>query len=120
MAASPLMHTLTQLVLSFEDAHAHLLGCLHEHAEATATVTCLRAVLERSKARLTAEGLEGKNAETREARLHLDTAAELDALLEAEQVQALARLELDSARLAWDALRYRLRALECVRDLQEY
>ena len=119
MAASPLTsRDLCDLALQFEDAHASLLGAQHAYAETTEAVTEAKYALELAKAHRLDRGVDGKNTEQREAKLRLCLADEYEQVHELEREQARAKLELDGARLAWDCLRYRLKAFEiaCGKD----
>ena len=60
--------------------------------------------------------MEGKNAEAREMSLYLCLQSRHEELLQAECVCARARLELETAKLEWDLLRYRLRAFETIKN----
>lgn len=114
MAASAptLPASLKELVLDFEDAYARLLGAQHGYTSASDAVAACKAQLETLRAERLASGVEGKNADEREARLRLCLAEPHEKLYQAERLLSLARLELDAARLEWDWLRYRLRAFE--------
>ena len=114
MTAAPSLtpRDLCNIALQFEDAHASLLGAQHAYAEATEAVTDAKYTLEFAKAHKLDRGIEGKNTEQREAKLRLCLADEYQAVHDLEREQARAKLELDGARLAWDCLRYRLKAYE--------
>ena len=58
---------------------------------------------------------QGKNAEEREAWVHMKLEAEREALYTAEDDLADARHTLEHARVAWDELRYKLRCLEIMK-----
>ena len=120
MTAAPSLTSrdLCDLALEFEDAHASLLGAQHAYSESSEAVTEAKYALELAKAHLLDKGVEGKNTEQREAKLRLCLDSEYQALYDLEREQARAKLELDGARLAWDCLRYRLKAFEiaCGKD----
>jgi multidrug resistance efflux pump len=86
-----------------------LVRALVTHTHRAHDVADARHALSLRRAHLTAAGLEGRNAEERAAHLQLATVAEQEALDEAEQLLAEAKLALDIARLEWDCVRYRMR-----------
>jgi hypothetical protein len=57
------------------------------------------------------EGVEGKNAETRDASIRLQLQDDYAELERREAALNEARAELDIARLEWDTLRYQVRLL---------
>ena len=116
MVASPPLHEVEQLLLLMEDAHAHLLGAKHAHAEAADAVAICKHRFETARAEKLAEGVEGKNAEQREANLLLSLTDHRKKSFQAERLLSTAKLEAESASLAWDALRYRLRAFQIAAD----
>ena len=103
---------LYQVALDFEDAQATLAGMQHDVFTLGDEVASCKYSLETEKAKLLAQGVEGKNTEQREACLRLQLCKQYQELHEAEHKLAKARLEYELAKLAWDALRYRLRAYE--------
>ena len=86
-------------------AHAH-------HTQAVNAVAEAKCSLEFKRAELLAEGIEGKNAEAREAVLRIKLFDEHAELIGLEVSLNDARNELEQARLSWDCLRYKLRLLE--------
>ena len=103
---------LYQVALDFEDAHATLAGMQHEVFTLGDEVASCKYSLETEKAKLLAQGVDSKNTEQREACLRLQLCEQYQELHEAEHKLSQARLELELAKLAWDALRYRLKAYE--------
>jgi len=87
-------------------------GALRLHAEYADKVNKLAFELEVKEAELTAQGVEGQNAEQRKATLFIALKGERQALHDARLELAAARLELDCARSAWDAKRYHVRLRE--------
>lgn len=71
-----------------------------------------RCSLEFKRAERLQKGVEGKNAEAREAKLRLLLFDEHAELLGLEVNLNEAKNELEQARTAWDCLRYKLRLLE--------
>jgi hypothetical protein len=115
--ASVQVQSVQQVALDFEDAHARLVGALHAFHQASAGLESCRHVLENARALRFAEGIDGKNAEQREAVLRLELRDLHIKLISQEQQLAQAKLELETARLEWDMLRYRLRAYEVAAKL---
>ncbi|MDQ3398790.1 MAG: hypothetical protein M3511_13675, partial [Deinococcota bacterium] len=84
--------------LELQDAQASYAGAVVAHAEA-------KRALELARARLLCEGVDGKNAEAREAAMRLTLEHEHDALFQAEVALTEARCQLDCARIEWDTAR---------------
>lgn len=84
-------------------------------ANALAEVKCS---VEFKRAELLAEGVEGKNAEAREATLRLKLFDEYTELLGLEVTLNDARKDLEQARITWDCLRHKLRLLEVQKALE--
>jgi hypothetical protein len=74
--------------------------------------------LEFKRAELLEQGIEGKNAEAREAALRLKLFDEYTELLGLEVTLNEAKKELEQARITWDCLRYKLRLLEVQKVLE--
>ncbi len=94
--------------LVLQDAHATYAGAL-------ARVSDAKKDLETTRARLIAEGVDGKNEAQREAKIRLELAAYYEQLHEAETDLVDARCSLDVARIEWDTVRYTIRAFEALR-----
>ena len=109
---SPVGLASLNLALEFEDACAKLLGAQHALHAVADEVANAKQRLEEAKAHKLAAGIEGKNAEQREANLYLCLQSLHRSLLEKEQQLSTAKLEHDMARVEWDCLRYRLRSYE--------
>ncbi len=103
---------LEDLSLDIEDAHAKLMGAHAAHHDAVTEASRVKHQLEVARAQRLAAGVEGKNAEQRDALLREELADLYKDLTEGEIDLARARLELVLAQLTWDALRYRLRAFD--------
>jgi hypothetical protein len=86
--------------------------------EAVNALAEARCSLEFRRAELLHEGVEGKNAEAREASLRLKLFDEHAELLGLEVSLNEAKRELEQAKTAWDCLRYKLRLLEVQRALE--
>ncbi len=91
--------------LSLQDVHADHAGTVVAHAEA-------KQALELARAKLLCAGVEGRNAEAREAAIRLELETEHEELHKAEVALTEARCGLDRAKLEWDLARYTVRALE--------
>jgi hypothetical protein len=121
IAANPLTPAdLCGIALEFEDAQARLMGAQAELYQAMEDVSCCRYQLELSRAQRLAEGVDGKNAEHREATLRLNLHGLHETLFKSEQRLLAAKLECEQAKLEWDCLRYRLRAWETALGILRY
>ena len=110
MSAS-LLSQLATAKNGLEDAHITLCGAVTAHAEA-------KRALELAEAVKLCEGVDGKNERERTGKLRLELGAETTALHEAEDALTEARCAYEVARLEWDLVRYRLRALETSHSLE--
>ena len=81
-------------------------------------LTEAKCTLEFKRAELLQKGVEGKNAEARDAALRLKLFDEHTELLGLEVTLNEARRDLKQARLTWDCLRYKLRLLEVQKVLE--
>ena len=99
-------------MLKFEDAQAALMGHQAAYTEATEELAILKNELDSQRAKLIAQGIEGKNADERESRLKLALADHYNSIYQAEITVTQKRLEMELARLEWDGLRYQLRAFD--------
>ena len=70
-----------------------------------------RFALDEAKAQLLVSGVDGKNAEAREAQLRLALASEHERLERASVNVSEGRSTLECARAGWDCLRYEVRLL---------
>jgi hypothetical protein len=71
-----------------------------------------RKVLENARAELLCKGVEGNNAEQREAKIRLELQDLIQDLHQAEAELSEARCELECARLEWEVARYSVKAME--------
>ncbi len=78
----------------------------------------LKCSVEFKRAELHAEGVDGKNAEVREAALRLKLFDDYTELLGLEVTLNDVKRDLEQARITWDCLRYKLRLLEVQRVLE--
>ena len=88
-----------------QDATRALCAAARAHSAA-------RFALEEARARLLAAGVDGKNAEVRDAQLRLALAPEHEAAERASVALSDRRADLECARAAWDCLRYEIRLAE--------
>ena len=106
----------TQLVPQvFDSACKRLQIAQANYTEALNTLTEARCPLEFKRAELLVKGVEGKNAEARDAVLRLKLFDEHAELIGLEVTLNEAKGELEHARVTWDCLRYKLRLLEVQR-----
>ena len=108
----------TQLVPHVFDSACDRLQVAQAHyTEALSTLAEARCSLEFKRAELIVKGVEGKNAEARDAVLRLKLFDEHAELIGFEVALNEARGELEQARVTWDCLRYKLRLLEMQQTL---
>ena len=111
------MVSLSLLLDELETARDELVGAQAHYTEVACEVATAKANLEYRKAEMLAEGVEGSNAEQREATLRLKLSgsyAEL-ASLERELTRVKGRLEI--AQTCFTAVRYKVRAQEALREV---
>ena len=102
---------------AFDRASERLQAALTQHTDAANSLAEARCSLEFKRAELLCGGVDGKNAEARDAALRLKLFDEHVEVLGLEVALAEARQELEQARLGWDCLRYKLRLLEAQQNL---
>jgi hypothetical protein len=95
----------------FERARDNLIRAQEHYKNAVNALLTTRGQLESKRAALLVEGVEGKNAETRDASIRLQLQDDYAELERREAALNEARAELDIARLEWDTLRYQVRLL---------
>jgi hypothetical protein len=110
-----IVQDLQALPQAFEDALSHLMGTHSAVYDATRELNYVKVKLEMERAQLLLNGVEGRNAEQREAHIKLTLSDYYEELLRCEAELARTRLHADLARYEWDSLRYRLRVLEALR-----
>ena len=110
----------TQLVPQvFDSACNRLQAAQANYTEVLNTMTEARCSLKFKRAELLTKGVEGKNAEARDAVLRLKLFDEYAELIGLEVTLNEAKGEFEHARLTWDCLRYKLRLLEVQQVLGE-
>jgi hypothetical protein len=103
---------------TFDRACDRLQEAQAAHTEAANALAETKCSLEFKRAELLEKGIEGKNAEAREAALRLKLFDEYTELLGLEVTLNDAKKELEQARITWDCLRYKLRLLEVQKVLE--
>lgn len=88
------------------------------HTDALNVLAEVKCSLEHKRAELLAAGIDGKNAEAREAALRLKLFDKHTEALGLEVTLNEAKRDLEQARLTWDCLRYKLRLLEVQRVME--
>jgi hypothetical protein len=100
-----------------DTAAAELMAAQAHYVEVATETATTKANLEYRRAELLCEGIDGKNAEQREATLRLtlsDEYAELSAL---ENELTRVRCCLERAQVAFTAIRYKVRLLEVLKGV---
>lgn len=103
---------------TFDRACDRLQAAHHAHTDTLNAFAEAKCSLEFKRAELLAKGIDGKNAEAREAALRLKLFDEHTELLGLEVTLNEAKRELEQARVTWDCLRYKLRLLEVQKVLE--
>ena len=96
----------------FSDTSQHLQAARRFYTDAQNDLLKAKHTLETRKAERLAEGVEGSNAEQREANLRLELAEAFDKVHRLEVALNEARCEVENAKTVWDLQRYRLRLAE--------
>ena len=96
----------------FGNVSQHLQAARCFYTDAQNELLKAKHTLETHKAERLAEGVEGSNAEQREANLRLELVEELDRVHRLEVALNEARCEVENAKTVWDLQRYRLRLAE--------
>ena len=101
-----------QLIAQLRDAHAELVSALDAHHQAILHHAQAKAEFDDARMELIRDGVDGKNAETREAFIHGALPHQRQTLLRSEEALAQAKHELELARLSWELARYTVRIHE--------
>ena len=111
------MVSLSSLLTELEGAKSELLAAQAHYTEVSGDVLLAKAKLETAKAEKLSEGVEGRNAEQREATLRLELAEDYAELttLALELVRVKGRLDL--AQTCFTRVRYKVRALEALKEV---
>ena len=115
MTATPLTLLVPQ---AFDKACDRLQEAQQTYTDAANDLVSAKCSLEFRRAEALCEGVEGKNAEAREAALRLSLFDEYAELAGREAALNEARGDLEQAKTAWDCLRYKLRLLEVQKNLE--
>ncbi len=110
------MVSLSPLLGELQTAKNELMAAQAHYAEAAAELATTKANLELRRAELLCQGVEGKNAEQREAMLRLELSEEHAELLMLENELLRVRCRLECAQIAFTAVRYTVRLLETVKE----
>ena len=111
---TPTTHLVPQI---FDQACTRLQIAQTRYTNALNTLAEARCSLEFKRAELLVKGVEGKNAEARDAVLRLKLFDEHAEFIGLEVTLNEAKGELEQARVSWDCLRYKLRLLEVQQTL---
>jgi hypothetical protein len=103
---------------TFDRACDRLQEAQANYTDAANALAETRCSLEFKRAELLEKGIDGKNAEAREATLRLRLFDEYTELLGLEVTLNEAKKDLEQARITWDCLRYKLRLLEVQKVLE--
>jgi hypothetical protein len=103
---------------TFDRACDRLQEAQASYTDAANALAETKCSLEFKRAELLDKGIDGKNAEAREAALRLKLFDEYTELLGLEVTLNEAKKELEQARITWDCLRYKLRLLEVQKVLE--
>ena len=103
---------------NFDRACDRLSDAQASYTDAVNALTEAKCTLEFKRAELLQQGIDGKNAEARDATLRLKLFDEHTELLGLEVTLNEAKKDLEQARLTWDCLRYKLRLLEVQKVLE--
>lgn len=111
--------TLTLLVpQAFDRACERLQEAQQVYTDAANDLVSAKCSLEFRRAEALCKGIDGKNAEAREAALRLSLFDEYAELAGREAALNEARGDFEQAKNAWDCLRYKLRLLEVQKNLE--
>ena len=103
---------------AFDRACDRLSDAQAAHTDALNALAEAKCSLEHKRAELLAGGIDGKNAEAREATLRLKLFDEHTEALGLEVTLNEARRDLEQARITWDCLRCKLRLIEVQRVME--
>ena len=105
---------LSSLLGELEAARDELMAAQAHYAEAATDTATAKANLEYRRADLIHQGLEGKNAEQREATLRLELSEQYAELAGLENELTRVRCRLEIAQTRFTAVRYQVRAFEAL------
>ena len=106
------------LFTELEEAAAELMAAQAHYAEAANDAATAKANLEYKRADLICQGIEGKNAEQREAMLRLALFQDYADLLTVEQEAIRTKCRLERAQTALTVIRYKIRLLEVMKGAE--
>lgn len=111
--------SMEKLALAMEDAIAAMMGLYVAHSEAVEELALIKYQLEVRRAKLLSDGVDGRNAEQRDAQLKLLLSDHYEAVRQAELMVERKRRDLELGKLNLDGLKYHLRIAEVTVRLSE-
>ena len=108
------MVSLSSLLNELEAGRDELVAAQAHYSEAATDTATAKANLEYRRAEIICQGLEGKNAEQREAALRLELSEEYAELAGLENELTRVRCRLEIAQVRFTAVRYQVRAFEAL------
>ena len=108
------MVSLSSLLAELEATKSDLMAAQAHYAEVATDTATARANLEFRRAELVCQGIDGKNAEQREAMLRLELSEAYAELAALENEVTRVRCRLDCAQVAFTTVRCKIRALEAL------
>lgn len=103
---------------SIQQATQTLIAAKTKYTEVTSRLMARKGLLESLRAKLVVAGVNGKNAEEREANLRVALQQDIEVLERYEQSVLIARHEMEVAQLELDSIRYQLRLLEALKGVE--
>ena len=113
-STSEIVSDLHSVSLELEDGLCDLIGAQAIHGEAQRELASVKARLEQARAELIVEGVEGSNAEAREAHIRVSLKEVYSEVFCCEDEVARKKVNLEIEQQKWNLLRYKLRALEAI------
>ena len=108
------MISLSSLLAELKDAKDELMAAQAHFAEAATDTATAKANLDFRRSENIYKGIDGKNAEQREAALRLELSEEYAELAGLENELTRVRCRLEVAQTRFTAVRYQIRALEAL------
>ena len=111
------MVSLSPLLCELEAAKDELMAAQAHYTEVGMDTATVKANLEYRRAELICQGIDGKNAEQREAALRLELSEVYAELIGFENELLRVRCRLEVAQTRFTAVRYQVRALEALKEV---
>ena len=105
---------LSSLLGELEAAKDELMAAQAHYSEAATDTATAKANLDFRRAEIICQGIDGKNAEQREAALRLELSEQYAELLQLENELTRVRCRLEIAQIRFTAVRYQVRAFEAL------